>query len=165
MTQPDKRASGPSPSTHFRAEDYTDEWGESSSLQALRALTDAATAVRPAIARRAGLSHSELVALEHLFGSPLGPAEVARRLGVTTAASTTIIDRLAGRGHVERSPHSTDRRRTEVAITPSGRQEVLTQLMPMFAALGQMDADLTDEEREIVTGYLERATAALRTVL
>jgi len=162
MAGPGKRR----PVLSDKVEDYDDSWGESSSLQALRDLTDVAAEVRPAIARRAGLSHSELLTLEHLMGSPsLGPAEVARRLGVTTAASTTIVDRLAARGHVQRQPHATDRRRTEVSITPSGRQEVLTELMPMFQALEQLDAELDDDERRVVTAYLQRATAALRAVL
>ena len=146
-------------------DDYRDEWGESASLQALRALTDAASAARPALARRAGMGHSELVALEHLFAAPLGPAELARRLGVTTAASSTIIDRLVDRGHVRRTPHATDRRRTEVELTESGRREVLTHLMPMFQQLEALDHDLSDEERVVVTRYLQRATRALKLLL
>jgi DNA-binding MarR family transcriptional regulator len=143
-------------------DDYRDDWGAADSLQALRDLTDAASAARPALARRAGMSHSELVALEHLFTSPLGPADLARRLGVTTAASTTIIDRLVERGHVRRTPHPTDKRRTVVELMDSGRREVLTHLLPMFRELEELDAGLTDEEREIVTRYLRRATRALR---
>jgi DNA-binding MarR family transcriptional regulator len=143
-------------------DDYRDDWGASESLQALRDLTDAATAARPALARRAGMSHSELVALEHLFTSPLGPADLARRLGVTTAASTTIVDRLVERSHVRRTPHATDRRRTVVELTDSGRREVLTHLLPMFRELEELDDSLTEEERAIVTRYLRRATRALR---
>ena len=143
-------------------DDFRDEWGESSSLVALRELTEAAIAARPALARRAGLSHSELVALEHLFAGGLGPAALARRLKVTTAASTTIIDRLVERGHVRRDPHPTDRRRTEVTLTESGRAEVLTLLMPMFQELERLDLELSEEERAVVTRYLERAASALR---
>ena len=54
---------------------------------------------------------------------------------------------------------------SSVSITPSGRQEVLTELMPMFQALEQMDAELDDDERRVVTAYLQRAAAALRAVL
>lgn len=155
MTQDRSRLTGD-------VDDYRDDWGASDSLQALRDLTDAASAARPALARRAGMSHSELVALEHLFTAPLGPADLARRLGVTTAAATTIVDRLAERGHVRRTPHPTDRRRTVVELTDSGRREVLTHLLPMFRELEELDAGLTDEERAIVARYLRRATRALR---
>ena len=87
------------------------------------------------MARRAGLSETELVTLEHLSREQIGPAEVARRLEVSTAAATGIVDRLVSRGHVERRPHEVDRRRTELDITDSGRGEIVGHLMPMFAAL------------------------------
>ena len=117
------------------------------------------------MAHRSGLTHSELVALEHLIRGPIGPAEVARLLGVTTAAATGIVDRLEARGHVERRPHGTDRRRTELVITESAREDVLSQLLPMFRALAALDADLDEEERQVVDRYLRRAIEAVGSVL
>lgn len=137
---------------------------ESASLRALRAATDAAMRVRPVVARAAGLSHSELVVLEHLMGGPIGPAELARLLEVTTAASTGIVDRLEGRGHVERVADHADRRRTSVHITASGRAEVLDRLMPMFVALQALDDAITDAERDVVTRYLDGARQAFEAV-
>ena len=140
-------------------------WQQTRTLELLRELTTVAGQVRPAVARRAGLSESELVALEHLMAGALGPVEVGRRLGVTSAATTSIVDRLESHGHVSRAPHASDRRRTEVSITPGGRSEVLGYLMPMFRALAEMDADLDDAERAVVDRYLERAIASFRSVL
>ena len=140
-------------------------WQQTRTLDLLRELCNVVEKVRPAVGERAGLSRSELLTLEHLMDEPLGPVEVGRRLGVTSAATTGIVDRLAGRGHVVREPHQTDRRRTQVTLTESGRAEVLGYLMPMFRALAEMDADLDDDERRIVERYLERAIAAFRSVL
>lgn len=134
-------------------------------LRALRELLDVAALVRPTLARRASLSHTELQALELLFDGPTGPADLARRLGVTTAASTGIVDRLEARGHVVRRPHASDGRRTEVSITPSGSTELMGQLRPMFAALHELDAGLTAAERKVVQDYLQGAVAALRRLL
>ena len=39
---------------------------------------------------------------------------------------------------------------------------MLTHLLPMFREVEELDAGLSDEEREIVTRYLRRATRALR---
>ena len=94
-----------------------------------------------------------------------GPGELARHLGVTSAAASGIVDRLAARGHVERVPHEADRRRTQVVLTDSGRREVLGHLMPMFAALDELDRGLSDDEREVVDRYLTAATEAIRRVL
>jgi DNA-binding MarR family transcriptional regulator len=99
------------------------------------------------------------------MGGSLGPVEVGRRLGVTSAASTGIVDRLESRGHVHRAPHPDDRRRTEVSITDSGRSEVLGYLMPMFRSLAQLDAELSEDERAVVDRYLAKAVAAFQAVL
>jgi DNA-binding MarR family transcriptional regulator len=138
---------------------------QTSTLQTLRELLNVATLVGPAIARRADLSHTELQALEVLFDTAMGPADLARKLGVTTAASSGIVDRLTTRGHVVRVPHETDRRRTEVTITESGAAEVIGHLAPMFAALHELDAGLDDEQREVVEAYLRGALADLRRLL
>lgn len=130
----------------------------------LRELVDAGVAVRHHVARTAGLGESELVALQHLALEPLGPAEVARRLGVSTAAATGIVDRLAARGHVERRAHATDRRRTEVHLTEPGRAELVGHLMPMFLALRALEAEFSPEELQVVQRYLSGATAAFAQV-
>jgi len=120
--------------------------------------------VRHVVSRRAGLSETELSALQHLITEPLGPAEIARRLEVTTAASTGIVDRLVRRGHVERHSHEADRRRTEVRVTDSGREEVLAHLLPMFIALDALDRGFTTEERAVVERYLRGVIAAFEQI-
>lgn len=140
-------------------------WDTSPTLEALRELVTTGARVNHVVARRAGISDSELVTLEHLGRERIGPAEVARRLEVSTAAATGIVDRLVARGHVERRPHAADRRRTELVLTDSGRSEVVGHLLPMFIALDQLDRTFTDEERAVVERYLRGATAAFERVL
>ena len=134
-------------------------------LTALRELLGVSAQVGPTIARRAGLSESELDALELLTRSSVGPADIARHLGVTTAASSGIVDRLVTRGHVVRRQHPSDGRRTEVLITDSGRAEVTGHLMPMFTALLALDRSLDPADAAVVEAYLRGATEALRRVL
>lgn len=134
-------------------------------LTALRELLSVGSQVAPAVARRTGLSETELHALELLHDSATGPADLARRMSVTTAASTGIVDRLAARGHVVRRPHPSDGRRTDVEITPSGRAELIGQLTPMLIALRELDAGLSPEEARVVEQYLRGAAEALRRVL
>ena len=139
--------------------------GESTTLRALHTLTTLSAQVAPVVARRAALTHNELRALELLMDDPMGPGELGRLLGVSSAAASGIIDRLEARGHAERASHSTDRRRTSVTISPSGRTEVVGHLMPMFRELAVLDAGLGDAEREAVDRFLEGAIRALRTLL
>jgi DNA-binding MarR family transcriptional regulator len=141
------------------------EWHQTASLVALRELLARGARLRHVVARRAGLSDHELVVLDHLSREPLGPAEMARRLDVTTAAATGIVDRLVARGHVVRRPHPVDRRRLEVHPTDSGRAEVVGHLRPMFVALARLDGQFTEEERAVVARYLQGALAALDEVI
>ena len=146
-------------------ESVVPQWRGSATLDALQELVDVAGAVPLAVARRAGLSTSELHSLRHLMETSRSPGDLARLLGVTSAASSGIVDRLVAHGHAERRPHGADGRRTEVVITDSGRREVFALLAPMFAALATLDSGLDDAEREVVDRYLQGAIAALRTVL
>jgi DNA-binding MarR family transcriptional regulator len=140
-------------------------WDESGSLEALRGLVTTGARVNHVVARRAGISDTELVTLEHLGREQIGPAEVARRLEVSTAAATGIVDRLVARGHVERRPHPADRRRTELVLTESGRGEVVGHLLPMFIALDRLDRSFSVEERAVVERYLRGAIEAFEQVL
>jgi DNA-binding MarR family transcriptional regulator len=140
-------------------------WVPSPTLDALQELVDVAALVPHEVARAAGLSTSELHSLRHLMDAPMGPVELAHALGVTSAASSGVVDRLVARGHAERRPHAGDGRRTEVVITDSGRREVFTRLAPMFAALAALDAGLAEDDRAVVERYLRGATAAMRALL
>ena len=146
-------------------QDIVPQWRMSGTLDRLQRLLDAGSAAPIEVARRAQLSTSELHALRHLSAQPMGPAELARVLGVTTAAASGVVDRLVGNGHAERRPHSVDGRRTEVHLTELGRAEAVGHLAPMFAALAALDASLTEDEREVVDRYLDGAIAAVRALM
>ncbi len=144
---------------------WIEAWEQTSTLLLLRMLTRVAEQTAPAVARRAALTHNELRALEHLMDQPMGPGELARVLGVSSAAASGIIDRLEARGHAERTAHASDGRRTSVAVSASGREEMLGHLMPMFRELAELDAGLTEADRAVVDRYLAGAVRALRTLL
>ncbi len=139
-------------------------WPQTESLLLLRQVMQLGADVRHSVSERAALTETELMALEHLSVSPRGPAEIARLLDVTTAASTGIVDRLVAKGHAQRRPHAHDRRRTDVVITDHARGEVLRLLGPMFRHIAVADAALTEAEREVVARYLRAAVEAARVV-
>jgi DNA-binding MarR family transcriptional regulator len=161
----DGREEVPVTPTSLEGQSPPSGWDESGTLTALRELVTAGARVNHVVARRAGISDTELVTLEHLSREQIGPAEVARRLEVSTAAATGIVDRLVSRGHVERRPHAADRRRTELVLTESGRREVVGHLLPMFISLDQLDRGFTADERAVVERYLRGAAAAFERVL
>lgn len=136
-----------------------------STAAALDALIQVAGIVEPVVARRAGLSTSELQALRYLLDGSRGPVELSHLLGLTSAASSGVVDRLAARGHVQRRPHPDDGRRTRVEVTESGRREVEVLMRPVVARLAETDRRLSEEERAVVQRYIGEVTEALRSAL
>ena len=80
------------------------------------------------------LSLRQLSALQMIEDETTTLGDVARRLMVTPAVVTGLIDRLEKRGYVRRIASSGDRRRVNLALTPEGR-----------AAAERAQRGLTDE--------------------
>ena len=133
---------------------------DQSTSDLLRRVVDAGIHVRQQLSRMGGMNETEMATLGHVAREAMGPAEVARRIGVTTAAATGIVDRLVARGHLERRPHASDRRRVDLHVTESGRAEVLGMLMPMLISLRDLEAGFTPEEHAVIQRYLSGALEA-----
>lgn len=117
------------------------------------------------LAHRTGLSRSEVEAMQHMAVQPLGPSELAARLGLTPSAATLVLDRLEERGHVQRRPDPSDGRRVQAMPSEAALGEVLGHLMPMLVALDEAEAEFTPDERRAIRRYLERASDAVRLIL
>lgn len=128
----------------------------------MRAVLTLASAARVAMARRMRISLNDLQAIEHVMTAEgpgrqaaVGPSELARRLGVTTAATTQSLHRLEALGHVRRRPHPDDRRRQVVEVTPEGAEDVFAVLSPLLRRVEAQTARLTPDEQRAVLTYLQ----------
>src|SRR5271165_7592046 len=75
--------------------------------------------MRAALARRAGISSTDLDALEHLEADgPLTQRDLGDRLSLTSGAITSLVDRLEEAGFVHRRTHPSDRRYLLVELAP-----------------------------------------------
>lgn len=99
-----------------------------------------------------------LLAKENL-GEPATAGALAQHLGISTAATTKMLDRLEHAGHVRRIPHPTDRRSFIVRVSPSTRRAAREGVGRLHARRFAVAAELTSPEREVVTRFL-RALAA-----
>ncbi len=63
-----------------------------------------------------------LAALRRAHPEPLQPAALAERTMITTSGTTGRLDRLESGGLIERRNNPTDRRATDIYITPRGCQ-------------------------------------------
>ena len=131
---------------------------------ALREVLTLTALARTVIARRLGLSVHDVEAMEQvmLAGEALGPVELSRRLGVTSAAATQSVHRLQAAGHVVRMPHPEDRRRQVLQVTPSGAAHVFRELGPLLALTRRADAGMSEQDRASVLLFLTRIADAYR---
>ncbi|MET8985156.1 MarR family transcriptional regulator [Nonomuraea wenchangensis] len=98
--------------------------------------------------------YAALVALRE--GGPVSQAELSRRTGIYRSDLVAVINELAGRGHVERSPDPADRRRNVIRLTARG-EEHLARLQEVVASLqDELLAPLTPAEREQFSDLLTR---------
>lgn len=77
-----------------------------------------------------GVTVAEWVVLRELYGAAAAPSAIAARLGLTRGAVSKLVDRLEGKGLVERKADAGDRRYQSLALMPAGRA-----LVPRLAAL------------------------------
>lgn len=123
----------------------------------LREFLDVSDAFERSLGVELEVNQTDLEAMEHLLMSgPLGPSELARRLGISTASATTAIDRLVAVGHVTREPNPNDRRGVLVVPNEVSRARAMARLMPMIIGVDAQLDDFSPEEQDTITRYLRR---------
>jgi DNA-binding MarR family transcriptional regulator len=117
--------------------------------------------MRSAIARRAGVSQSDLDALEHLEAAgPLTQRELGERLSLTSGAVTMLADRLEATGLVRRRPHPADRRYVVLELSAHAVRRAPAGLASYHAAIAELVATVPAEQAEVIALFLRSAALA-----
>jgi DNA-binding MarR family transcriptional regulator len=93
-------------------------------------------------------------------GAPLSPAELARRIGMTSGATTVLLNRLEAAGHIRRSRESADRRRVTLRPVPQARERARAFLVRAGAEVAATLRTTPDDDLRTVIAFLSRITAA-----
>jgi DNA-binding MarR family transcriptional regulator len=115
------------------------------------------------VARAAGLSQSDLLALEHLelAGTDgLRPGELGSALGLTSGAVTGVIDRLERAAWVSRDAHPHDRRSVRVVLSTRARTEGARAVGRYERRVRELAGELDPGERQVVSDFLEAVAVA-----
>src|SRR3954447_9599035 len=107
--------------------------GERELLRAVRDLVRADSDMRRDAGARMRMNANELRAVRFVMeaarsGTAATPRGLATFLRVSTASTTTMLDRLGAAGHLDRVPHPTDRRSKVLVATPQARREAEAKL-------------------------------------
>jgi DNA-binding MarR family transcriptional regulator len=132
----------------------------------LRDILDLTTEFERHLGRELAVNPTDLEAMEHLIrDGSLSPTELARRLGITTAAVTTVVDRRVGAGHVTREPNPRDRRSILVAPDPRSAERAMATLLPMILGMDRVLHGFDEAEKAVITTYLTRVVDVYRAQL
>ncbi len=97
---------------------------------------------------------------------PLSPSALARRAGLHPATMTGVLDRLERGGWIDRRRDSADRRSVVIQAGRGRGAEILRLYLVesgMNTAMDEICADYSDEDLELLAGFLRRTADAGRT--
>lgn len=108
------------------------------------------------------INETDFQAMQHLMRArSMSPGELAKAVHLTSAATTTVVDRLVAAGHARRVRHATDRRRWLVQPTESSIRETMGQLMPMIMETDAVVASMDDAGQRAVVTYIDAVVEAM----
>ena len=128
-------------------------------MAALAHLRRAEQELPDASLRHMQLGQTDMRALHFLIvcentGTLATPGAIAQTLGISTASTTKLLDRLEAAGHVRRGRHPSDRRALVITIEPATRAEAMRTVGAAHARRVDAARRLLPAEREVVTGFL-----------
>ena len=117
---------------------------------------------RHAMAQRLGLNATDMECLGLLFIRGISsPTELASHTGLTSGATTAMLDRLEHAGLIERRPNPRDRRGTRIVLRKAGTERVAPWFAAVRAAQDELVSSYTEAELRVLLDFLERSTVIL----
>lgn len=117
------------------------------------------TLFRNAVSEWAGLNVTDMECLRLLFLKGIAtPSELARHTGLTSGATTAMLDRLEKAGMIERRPNPDDRRGYLIAPAESSSEKVASWFESARKAQDDLMSSYSARELEIISDVFERYT-------
>ncbi|WP_243076494.1 MarR family winged helix-turn-helix transcriptional regulator [Microbacterium sp. SS28] len=125
----------------------------------------AETSMRERVRGHTATSENELRMIQFLVsagdaGKDVKPGELTRHLGISSASTTALMDRLERAGSLERFAHPTDRRSILISATPSARDKVKATIGAFESRLHELSAGLSEDARNTVVDFLDALAEA-----
>jgi DNA-binding MarR family transcriptional regulator len=129
-------------------------------VRALGDLTDSSAISERAALQSLGIGPNDAKVLRFLLersedDDPVTPRLLADMLGISSAATTTLIDRLAEAGWVAREPYPGDRRSIVVRATIDPESPARRILAVRRASVAEAASKLDAAERRVVADFLD----------
>jgi DNA-binding MarR family transcriptional regulator len=150
----------------YRARDTERDRLRDEIVNLLRSYSVQAQHVGQAFAQRNGLHPTDLQALMAVMhaegrGDPLTPGRLGEELGLSSGATTAVIDRLERAGHLSRSRESPDRRMVHLRYGDAGMALAMAFFEPLGRRTDDVMNDYSDAELATVRRFLAGMGEAL----
>jgi len=117
------------------------------------------TLFRNAVSEWAGVNVTDMECLRLLFlKGTASPSELAKHTGLTSGATTAMLDRLEHAGLIERRPNPNDRRGTLIAAAESSAEKAASWFASARNAQDKLISSYSEEELEIISDVFEKFT-------
>jgi DNA-binding MarR family transcriptional regulator len=143
-----------------------DGWGTLAALDAVRRFLRADESMRHRLQRDMDMNETDLRAVRMLAaaetrGEAVSPRDLSRALGISTASTTKLLDRLEGDHRLRRVQHPTDRRGLRIELTTDVHTEVRDTLGPMHARMREVADALSERDARVVVRFLDALSEAV----
>ena len=145
----------------------TADWSpeQTAAMQQLRDWAVSFAELNQHLATWMSLPTSDANALGHIIWAaeddrPLSPADLSRQIGMTSGATTVLLNRLETAGHIRRSREHSDRRRVTLRPEPGARDQARRFLAAAGAEIADVLHNTSPDELRQATAFVARLTAA-----
>ncbi|RLK52628.1 MarR family winged helix-turn-helix transcriptional regulator [Microbacterium telephonicum] len=137
-----------------------DEQRSTTVMEAMRLYRAAEVAMRRRTQRSMDMGENELLVLRFLSRArlrdePVTPITLSRYLGITSASTTALLDRLEMSGHVHRTPNPRDRRSVLITVSDKSESEIRGTLGAMHERMMAIVRGMGEGERATVIAFLD----------
>jgi len=114
------------------------------------------TLYRNIIFEKLGVNGTDMECLGYLLSKRIStPTELAKYTGLSSGATTAMLDRLEKEGFIERRPNPDDRRGTLIALAESGADRVARWYAPVGKAQERLISNYPEEELQLIASFFE----------
>jgi DNA-binding MarR family transcriptional regulator len=135
-------------------------------LEAMRTYRAAESAMRSRTQLSMGMGENDLLALRYLITAQqdsraIGPKELTAYLGISSASTTVLLDRLERAGQVRREQSPFDRRALIIVPTATTDEEMKAALGEVPERMVEVADRLSADEAKVVIDFLHEMRAAV----
>ena len=126
--------------------------------ETLRKVSAQSVLMNDTVAKLVGANGTDLEWLDLLgLGGPTTAGKLAAHTGLTTGATTAVIDRLERAGFARRLRNTEDRRSVLVEALPERLRQIEALYQPLAVAVARLNEEYGDRQLAVVVDYLSRA--------